>query len=92
METTQRIIAGFRLAGAWLAGAAIPVSLSFTGKAADTWQTAFVSVPSRQSPWELTVEIRQPYTPKHRILFALALARHMVQSGAAGGKFPLLRF
>lgn len=92
VETTQRIIAGFRLAGAWLAGAAIPVSLSFTGKAADTWQTAFVSVPSRQSPWELTVEIRQPYTPKHRILFALALARHMVQSGAAGGKFPLLRF
>ncbi len=93
VETTQRIIAGFLLAGAWLAGAAIPVSLSFTGKAADTWQTAFASAASGQCPWELTVKIHQAYTPGHRILFALALARHMLRSWPdSGGPAPPLVF
>lgn len=78
-DTTNKIVDTYLLAGMIISPAHMPVSLTFQGDYAASWQNGFandtLAVAQNRS---LTVEVHSSFNDKNRKLFAIFLARYLM--------------
>ena len=80
-ETTYRIIQTYLLAGVLLTSSFedLPLSLSFEGNHAEDWHREFRGrIAATSNKWRVRVIVRSPVEATRRKLFAIQMARHLV--------------